>query len=60
MATGEPLIAIRGQHGVARAGPDPPQVALLVAVLAGLLNAFCMMRLPDIRPAASIEAAALA
>lgn len=39
------------------------QVALLVPVLAGLLgllNAFRMMRLPDIQPAANIEAAALA
>ena len=39
------------------------QVALLVPILAGLLglfNAFRMMRLPDIKPSASVEAAALA
>jgi hypothetical protein len=38
------------------------QVALLVPILAGLLglfNSFRMMRLPDIEPAASVEAAAL-
>jgi hypothetical protein len=39
------------------------QVALLVPILAGLLglfNASRMMRLPDIEPAASVEAAAMA
>src|SRR3954447_21725527 len=39
------------------------QIALLVpilAALAGLLNAFRMIRLPDIKPSADIEAAALA
>jgi MFS family permease len=39
------------------------QVALLVPILAGLLgwwDAFRMMRLPDVEPAASVEAAALA
>jgi hypothetical protein len=39
------------------------QVALLIPMLAaslGLLNAFRMMRLPDIQPSANIEAAALA
>jgi hypothetical protein len=39
------------------------QVALLVPILAGLLglfNAFRTMRLPDIEPSASVEAAALA
>jgi MFS family permease len=39
------------------------QVALLVPILAallGLFNAFRMMRLPDIEPSASVEAAALA
>ena len=39
------------------------QVALLVPILAGLLglfDAFRMMRLPDIEPSASVEAAALA
>ena len=39
------------------------QVALLVPILAGLLgffNSFRMMRLPDIEPSASVEAAALA
>ena len=39
------------------------QVALLVPILAGLLglfNSFRMMRLPDIEPSASAEAAALA
>ena len=38
------------------------QVALLVPILAGLLglfNSFRMMRLPDIEPSASVEAAAL-
>ena len=38
------------------------QVALLVPILAGLLglfNSFRMMRLPDIEPSASAEAAAL-
>jgi len=38
------------------------QVALLVPILAGLLglfNSFRMMRLPDIKPSASAEAAAL-
>jgi MFS family permease len=38
------------------------QVALLVPILAGLLgllNAFRMMRLPEIRPSASVEGAAL-
>jgi hypothetical protein len=38
------------------------QVALLVPILAGLLglfDAFRMMRLPDIEPSASVEAAAL-
>jgi MFS family permease len=39
------------------------QVALLIPILAGLLglfNSFRMMRLPDIEPTASVEAAALA
>ena len=39
------------------------QVALLVPILAGLLglfNSFRMMRLPDVEPSASVEAAALA
>jgi hypothetical protein len=39
------------------------QVALLVPILAGLLgffNSFRMMRLPDIEPSASADAAALA
>ena len=39
------------------------QVALLVPILAsliGLLNSFRMLRLPDIKPAANVEAAALA
>ena len=39
------------------------QVALLVPILAGLLgffDAMRMLRLPDIKPSASIEAAALA
>jgi EmrB/QacA subfamily drug resistance transporter len=39
------------------------QVALLVPILAGLFglfNAFRMMRLPDIKPAANVEAGALA
>ena len=38
------------------------QVALLVPILAGLLgffNSFRMMRLPDVEPSASVEAAAL-
>ena len=38
------------------------QVALLVPILAallGLFNAFRMIRLPDIEPSASVEAAAL-
>jgi hypothetical protein len=38
-------------------------VALLVPILAGLLglgDAFRMMRLPDVEPSASVEAAALA
>ena len=38
------------------------QVALLVPILAallGLFNAFRMMRLPDVKPSASVEAAAL-
>jgi hypothetical protein len=38
------------------------QVALLVPILAGLLglfNAFRMMRLPDVEPSGSVEAAAL-
>ena len=38
------------------------QVALLVPILAGLLglfNASRMMRLPDVKPSASVEAAAL-
>jgi MFS family permease len=39
------------------------QVALLIPILAGglgLLNSFRMMRLPDVKPAAAAEAAALA
>jgi hypothetical protein len=39
------------------------QVALLVPIIAallGLFNSFRMMRLPDIEPSTSIEAAALA
>ena len=39
------------------------QIALLVPILAGLLglfNSFRMMRLPDVEPAANVEAAALA
>jgi hypothetical protein len=38
------------------------QVALIVPILAGLLglfDSFRMMRLPDIKPSASVEAAAL-
>ena len=63
--------ARRGAPG--RAGGDPRhqrrrdrlalQVALLVPILAGLLgllDSFRMVRLPDIEPAASVEAAALA
>ncbi|HEX2410641.1 MAG TPA: hypothetical protein VHJ39_05710 [Solirubrobacteraceae bacterium] len=42
------------------ARPVALQVALLIPILAGLLNAFRMMRLPDPRPSASVEGMALA
>jgi EmrB/QacA subfamily drug resistance transporter len=64
LAAGEPQAV---QDEIVRINTDANhlalQVALLVPILAGLfglLNAFRMVRLPDIEPAADVEAAALA
>jgi EmrB/QacA subfamily drug resistance transporter len=64
LAAGEPQAV---QDEIVRINTDANnlalQIALLVPILAGLfglINAFRMVRLPDIEPAADVEAAALA